>query len=93
MRIVDRLVPGLLRDVPDFRHLWTGQTISVFGDEINRIAIPLVAVLILGADAAEMGSLTAASLGVLWLLGSHLLRLRDLPDVAVLETGATGAPD
>jgi MFS family permease len=62
MRIVDRLVPGLLRDVPDFRHLWTGQTISVFGDEINRIAIPLVAVLILGADAAEMGNLTAAGL-------------------------------
>ncbi len=62
MRIVDRLVPGLLRDVPDFRYLWTGQTISVFGDEVNRIAIPLVAVLILGADAAEMGSLTAAGL-------------------------------
>ncbi len=62
MRIVDRLVPVLLRDVPDFRHLWTGQTISVFGDEINRIAIPLVAVLILGADAAEMGNLTAAGL-------------------------------
>ncbi len=62
MRIVDRLVPALLRDAADFRHLWTGQTISVFGDEINRIALPLVAVLILGADAAEMGSLTAAGL-------------------------------
>ena len=62
MRIVGRLVPGLLRDVVDFRHLWTGQSISVFGDEIGRIALPLVAVLVLGADAAEMGSLTAAGL-------------------------------
>lgn len=57
-----RHVPPLLRDVPDFRRLWTGQTVSVFGDEINRIALPLVAVLVLGADAAEMGSLTAAGL-------------------------------
>lgn len=56
------LVPPLLRDVIDFRRLWAGQTISVFGDEVNRIGIPLVAVLALGADAAEMGSLAAAGL-------------------------------
>jgi MFS family permease len=59
---LDRYIPSLLRDVTDFRRLWAGQTISVFGDEINRIALPLVAILILGADAAEMGSLSAASL-------------------------------
>ena len=62
MPTFDRLVPPLLRDVPDFRRVWIGQTISVFGDEVDRIALPLVAVLILGADAAEMGSLTAAGL-------------------------------
>ncbi len=62
MPIVHRATPALLRDVVDFRHLWTGQTVSVFGDEISRIALPLVAVLVLGADAAEMGSLTAAGL-------------------------------
>ncbi|MGP1674896.1 MAG: MFS transporter [Candidatus Limnocylindrales bacterium] len=56
------LVPPLLREVVDFRRLWAGQTISVFGDEVNRIGIPLVAVLALGADAAEMGSLAAAGL-------------------------------
>lgn len=56
------LIPPLLREVADFRRLWAGQTISVFGDEINRIGIPLVAVLTLGADAAEMGSLAAAGL-------------------------------
>jgi MFS family permease len=55
-------VPSLLRETADFRRLWLGQTVSVFGDEVGRIAVPLVAVLVLGADAAEMGSLTAAGL-------------------------------
>ncbi len=59
---IGRLVPTLLRDVADFRLLWAGQTISVFGDEVGRMALPLLAVLVLGADAAEMGSLTAAGL-------------------------------
>lgn len=57
-----RFVPSLLRETADFRRLWLGQTVSVFGDEVGRIAVPLVAVLVLGADAAEMGSLTAAGL-------------------------------
>ena len=57
-----RLVPPLLRQVADFRRLWIGQTISVFGDEISRIGLPLVAVLTLGADAAQMGYLTSVGL-------------------------------
>ena len=57
-----RLIPPLLRRVPDFRRLWIGQTISVFGDEVSRIGLPLVAVLTLGADAAQMGYLTAVGL-------------------------------
>ena len=59
---LSRHVPALLRSVPDFRRLWLGQTVSVFGDEVGRVALPLVAVLVLGAEAAEMGSLTAAGL-------------------------------
>jgi MFS family permease len=62
MPTTGRLVPALLRDAVDFRRLWAGQTISVFGDEIGRIALPLVAVLVLGADAAQMGLLSAAGL-------------------------------
>ncbi len=57
-----RLIPPLLREVADFRRLWLGQTISVFGDEISRIGLPLVAVLTLGADAAQMGYLTSVGL-------------------------------
>ena len=37
--------------------LWTAQTISQFGDEITGIALPFLAITILGADAFEMGVL------------------------------------
>src|SRR3954468_14749538 len=47
---------------PAFRNLWLGQTISVFGDQITLLAIPLVAVLALGATPEQMGLLTAAGL-------------------------------
>jgi MFS family permease len=41
----------------DFMRLWTGQTISQFGDEITLLALPLLAINILGAGALEMGVL------------------------------------
>jgi MFS family permease len=56
-----RLVPVLLRE-PVFRRFWTGQTVSLFGDQVALLAIPLTAVLILHANAAQMGYLTAAEL-------------------------------
>jgi MFS family permease len=59
---IRRLIPPLLRDTPDFRRLWLGETISVFGDQITQLGLPLVAVLSLGADAAQMGYLTAFGL-------------------------------
>ena len=58
---VARFVPELLRE-RDFRSFWLGQTISVFGDQITLLAIPNVAVLVLDADPAAMGLLTAAGL-------------------------------
>jgi MFS family permease len=57
-----RLLPELLRRNVGFRHFWTGQTISLLGDQISMIALPLVAVLELDAGPAEMGYLTAANL-------------------------------
>lgn len=48
--------------MPDFRRLWLGQTISVFGDQVTQLGLPLVAVLTLGADASQMGLLTAVGL-------------------------------
>jgi MFS family permease len=54
-------IPSLLRQRP-FRNFWLGQTISVFGDAVTSLAMPIVAVLVLHADPAEMGLLTAAAL-------------------------------
>jgi MFS family permease len=51
----------------NFRKFWMGETISLFGDQITLIALPLAGVLVLDADAAEMGYLGAA------LLMPHLL--------------------
>jgi MFS family permease len=48
--------PSLWRQ-GDFMKLWTAQTISQFGDEITGIALPFVAITILGAEAFEMGIL------------------------------------
>jgi MFS family permease len=45
-----------------FRRYWTGHTVSLFGDQITQIALPLLAVLALDAGAAQMGWLTAAGL-------------------------------
>ena len=43
----------------DFRKLWAGQTVSVFGSQITFLALPLTAVLVLDATPAQMGFLTA----------------------------------
>jgi MFS family permease len=59
--LVSRLagrVPPLLRDRP-FRRYWSAQTISMFGDQVSTIAMPLAAVLALHASAADMGYLAA----------------------------------
>lgn len=56
-----RWLPRLLRQTP-FRRYWSAQTISMFGDEISTLVLPLLAVLALGAGPAQMGLLTAAAL-------------------------------
>jgi MFS family permease len=55
----------------EFRRFWAGETISLFGDQITMLALPLVAVLALNAGAAEMGYLTAAGLVPALLFSLH----------------------
>ena len=52
-----------------FVRVWTAFTISVFGSLITRIALPLVAILTLGAGAIEVAILRGAELGALMLVG------------------------
>jgi hypothetical protein len=47
-------IPVLLRDRA-FRRYWSGQSISMFGDQISTVALPLVAVLTLRVGPAQMG--------------------------------------
>jgi MFS family permease len=46
----------------DFRNFWLAETTSLFGDQVTLIALPLAAVLVLHANAADMGYLGAAAL-------------------------------
>jgi MFS family permease len=59
--------PQPLTRQPAFVRYWIGQSVSVFGDQISALAIPLTAVLVLDASALEVGILTALA----WL--PHLL--------------------
>ncbi|HEX6547749.1 MAG TPA: MFS transporter [Candidatus Dormibacteraeota bacterium] len=55
------MIPGLLRRRGAFRWFWAGQTISLLGDQVTVLAVPLVAVLYLRAGPREMGYLVAAA--------------------------------
>ena len=70
-RRAPRAVPRLLRESPIFRRYWGAHTVSLFGDQISLLALPLVAVLSLDATAAEMGYLTAAALAPNLLFALH----------------------
>jgi MFS family permease len=65
------LVPPLLRESVQFRRFWAGQAVSLVGDQITLIALPLVAVLALDATPAQMGYLVAAELAPNLLFSLH----------------------
>jgi MFS family permease len=67
-----RRIPKLLRVNRPFRNYWTGQTISLFGDQIALLAIPLLAVLTLHAGAEQMGLLAAVEMAPSLLFAVHL---------------------
>jgi MFS family permease len=68
---------------PDFLRLWIGQTISRLGSVVTRTALPLVALLVLGAGPLEMAFLViSASASVLLVglvAGAWVDRLRRRP--------------
>jgi MFS family permease len=63
-------IPPLLREL-QFRRFWIGQTVSLFGDQVTLIALPLTAVLVLDAGPAQMGYLVAAELAPALLFSLH----------------------
>jgi MFS family permease len=69
-------VPPLLRQRV-FRLYWSAQTISMLGDQINGIALPLVGVITLHASAGQMGVLTALVWAPNLVLAVHAGALAD----------------
>ena len=82
---------SLLRS-PDFAKLWSGYTIAVIGSQITVLALPLTAILVLGASATETGLLVAARMSpalVLGLLiGAWVDRLPRRPIMVVSDIGS-----
>ena len=64
------MVPALLRGRV-FRWYWSASTISMLGDQVSGVALPLAAVLALHAGAAQMGYLTALEWLPSLLFGLH----------------------
>ncbi|MGK3993121.1 MFS transporter [Sorangium sp. So ce1024] len=51
---------GLSRN-PDFLRLWAAQAVSALGGRVSRTALPVIAIVSLGADAAGVATLSALS--------------------------------
>ncbi|KAB7846942.1 MFS transporter [Streptomyces mobaraensis] len=49
-----------LRRNRDFHVFWAGETVSLFGAEVSLLALPITALVVLGADAADLGLLRFA---------------------------------
>src|ERR671936_2923606 len=67
----------------DFLKLWTGQAVSQLGSVVTRTAVPLVALLVLGAGPWELAVLViVSSMGILLVglvAGAWVDRLRRRP--------------
>lgn len=66
-----------LRLPGDFEKLWAGVTISAVGSQVTVLAVPLTAVLLLGAGPVETGALIAARMAPMVLLGLFVGALVD----------------
>jgi predicted MFS family arabinose efflux permease len=88
---VRKIGPPLLRDTV-FRRYWSASTVSMVGDQVTTVAVPLTAVLALHAGAAVMSFLAGPSLGGLLggLLGTAV-GLRPALWVAVIGSVAGAA--
>ncbi|HAF08794.1 MAG TPA: hypothetical protein DCK98_01765 [Chloroflexi bacterium] len=82
---------GLVRNT-DFVKLWSGFTIAVIGSQVTVLALPLTAVLVLGAGATETGLLVAfrmaPSLVVGLFIGAWVDRLPRRPILVLSDIGS-----
>lgn len=85
-----RTFSGLWRD-GDFLKLWLGQTVSTFGSQVTTLALPLTAIMVLHANAFQMGILAALSRAAFVLVGLFARvwvdRLRRRPLMILADLG------
>jgi MFS family permease len=76
---------------PAFVRVWTAATISIFGSLITRLALPLLAILVLNAGPIEVAALRSleliAGLGVALVAGAWVDRLRRRPVLISADLG------
>jgi len=84
---------GPLRRNSDFQKLWSGFTIAVVGSQVTILALPLTAVLVLGAGATETGLLVAfrmaPSVVVGLFIGAWVDRLPRRPILVASDIGSS----
>jgi Na+/melibiose symporter-like transporter len=88
-------MPALRRSAlwenPSFVRVWTAATISIFGSLVSGIALPFVAILVLGAGPLEVAALgmvqLAAALLVGLVAGAWVDRLRRRPVLIWADLG------
>ncbi|MEV2278200.1 MFS transporter [Nocardiopsis sp. NPDC049922] len=73
----------------DFLKIWGGQSVALIGFEISEMALPLMAILVLQASAADLGMVNAARwlpfvLLALWA-GAWVERRRRIPIMIVTD--------
>jgi MFS family permease len=82
--------PSLWRNIA-FRRIWTAATISIFGSLITRLALPLVAIITLHADAFGVALVRSmdliAGLAVGLVAGAWVDRLRRRPVMIWADLG------
>lgn len=75
----------------NFLHLWSAETVAQFGNQLSIVALPLIAALWLGANAFEMGLLTAAGqfprLAIGFVAGAWVDRLPRQPVMRAMDFG------
>ena len=76
---------------PDFLKLWTGETISQFGTQVTLLGLPLIAILLLKANAFQVGLLGTVEFLPFILVGlpagAWVDRLRRRPILIVGDLG------
>ncbi len=89
-RLASRRLHGIWRR-PDFFKLWVGQSVSVFGTLVSKVALPMAAVLLLHAEPAQIALLSAATvapgLALGLFAGAIVDRLRRRPVMIVADIG------